>query len=176
MARCWKRREGRGWRCNERADNAEFRLALFPPSDGGGDPPYLKAEEIYRADGLTVLFTGPRLSSSDLGVYLELVRLADASPQHGEATFSTASMLKAIGRKPDQGEWLHDVFIRLCCGALDISDGMETYGGVLLKGGTHNLETQVYSVSLDIKLARFVTAGVWVEQPTSKADERGLLN
>lgn len=161
-------------------DNAEFRLALFPPSDGGAARPYLKRQEIYRTDGIVVLYSGQRLDPADLGVYLQLVGLADRSPG-GEARFSIDALLKAVGRKPNQAEWLHGTIIRLCGAVLEIKRGEGNYFGGLLKGGTLDPQTGAYAVSVDMKLACFVVSGIWsgaedTRWQAPKPGVRGLLN
>ena len=157
-------------------DNAEFRLALFPPSDGAVERPYLKMQEIYRADGFQIQCTGQRLTQSDLNVYLRIVELAGGN-FNGEAWFSVDAMLQAVGRHPGQVEWLHNTIIRLRGAVVEVRHGNRSYAGGLLKDGIFDKATGVYSLSIDMKLAHFVVSGIWPEQgPAPKSAVYGPLN
>ena len=165
----------------------DLRSALFPSSDTEENRPYVEAEEIYRSGGVTALFTGQRLDRSDLGVYLELVRLADGHPLGCEAIFSADSLLKALGRDAESNRRarLHDSIIRLCGGILEISDGAEGYFSGLLNGGTLDEDTGIYEVSVNMRLAIFITTGHWsnvghgprqAPKRQGRAKAAGLLN
>lgn len=144
-------------------DDESFRLALFPPDDGGMVRPRLERQEIYRTDDIAVLYTGQRLDSSDLGVYLQLVQWADRPPKREEAKVSTLLLLEMTGRRyAGQEEWLGDTINRLCGALMEIRDKELRYSGVLLKDSFLDQKTGIYTVSVDIRLAIFVTTGLWL--------------
>ncbi len=144
-------------------DAESFRLALFPLDDGGMARPRLERRQIYRTDDIAVLYTGQRLDSSDLGVYLQLVQLADRRPKQEETKVSTLQLLEMTGRRyAGQAEWLDDTINRLCGALMEIRDGELRYSGVLLKGSFLDQKTGMYTVSVDIRLAIFVTTGLWL--------------
>jgi hypothetical protein len=144
-------------------DAEPLRLALFPPGDGGMARPRLERREICRTGDIAVLYTGQRLDPSDLGVYLQLVQLADRGPGREEAKVSALQLLEATGRRyAGQAEWLDDAINRLCGALLEIRGGELRYSGVLLKDSFLDQREGTYTVRVDMRLAIFVSCGLWL--------------
>ena len=113
--------------------NVALRSALFG-AIRRGPRIYMQAQPVASVNGVTVMFTGPRLDQADLDVWEQCLHLARTQGLGCEIRFSAHSFLKAIGRSTGkaQHQWLKNAFRRLMSSMAEFQEGRRAYAGPLL--------------------------------------------
>jgi hypothetical protein len=122
--------------------NVALRSALFG-AIRRGPRTYVQARPVASVNGITVMFTGPRLDQADLDVWEQCLHLARTQGLGCEIRFSAHSFLKSIGRSTGkaQHEWLKNAFRRLMSTAVEFQEGRRAYAGPLLHHWARDEET-----------------------------------
>ncbi|MBT2791829.1 plasmid replication initiator TrfA [Paraburkholderia strydomiana] len=119
--------------------NGVLRSALFGAIKRGKRR-YMEREDIPSVNGVSIIYTGPRLDQSDLDVWEGALHLARPIQLGDAVEFTERGLLRLIGRgglngknigKSDR-EWLRTVLARLKATAVEIAQGPDTYMGSLI--------------------------------------------
>lgn len=145
--------------------NATVRSALFGVIRRGRRE-YIEREKISipTVDGISILYTGPRLDQNDLDVWLQCLHLARTQALGTQIYFSAHSFLKAIGRTPkgkQNHEWLQGAFCRLMGAVVEIKVGKRAYAGQLIKDWYRDDETKENVLVLNPKLIDLFAEDSW---------------
>ncbi len=145
--------------------NSVLRSALFTATRRGKRA-YFERVKIAAVDGVSVLFTGPRLDQADLDVWEQCLHLAKTNDLGNRIEFSAHGFLKAIGRSTGSSdhEWLKGAFARLASSVVELSDGKRAYFGALISYGQRNDETGRYGLELNPKIANLYNDDGWTGQ------------
>jgi hypothetical protein len=145
--------------------NSVFRSALFTATKRGKRQ-YFEGVQIAAVDGISVVFTGPRLDQADLDVWEQCLHLARTEGLGNTIQFTAYGFLKAIGRDTGkaQREWLKGAFRRLRTSDVELSDGKRTFFGALISHGQKNEETEKYELCLNPKIASLYNDDGWTGQ------------
>lgn len=144
--------------------NSVLRSALFGAIKRGRRA-YLQREALASVDGVTVLFTGPRLDQADLDVWEQCLHLARGKELGERVQFAAHSFLRAIGRSTGgkDVEWLKGAFARLSSSVVEIKDGSRAYFGAMLHGGARDDETGAYSIEINPKIVALYGREGWTQ-------------
>lgn len=142
--------------------NSVLRSALFGAIKRGRRA-YLQREALASVDGVTVLFTGPRLDQADLDVWEQCLHLARGKELGERVQFSAHGFLRAIDRSAGGKdiEWLKGAFARLSASVVEIKDGNRAYFGAMLHGGARDDETGAYSIEINPKIVALYGREGW---------------
>lgn len=122
---------------------------------------YVERQILHQSENLTIIYTGRRLTQSDLDVWEYALHLARHQCLGHKIYFSERSFLKGLGRntgKKDH-EWLKNVFAKLGASWTEISHNGKTYCGSLLDEAERDDKTNKYVLSINPKMARLYEAG-----------------
>lgn len=144
--------------------NSVLRSALFGAIKRGRRA-YLQREPLASVDGVTVLFTGPRLDQADLDVWEQCLHLAREEGLGSRVQFAAHGFLRAIGRSTGgkDVEWLKGAFARLSSSVVEIKDGGRAYFGAMLHGGARDDETGAYSIEMNPKIVALYGREGWTQ-------------
>jgi hypothetical protein len=142
--------------------NSVLRSALFTATKRGKRQ-YFEGVQIASVDGITVVFTGPRLDQADLDVWEQCLHIARTHGLGNTIQFTAYGFLKAIGRDTGkaQREWLKGAFRRLRTSDVELSDGKRTFFGTLISHGQKNEETEKYELVINPKIASLYNDDGW---------------
>lgn len=142
--------------------NSVLRSALFTATKRGKRQ-YFEGVQIASVDGVTVVFTGPRLDQADLDVWEQCLHLARTEGLGNTIQFTAYGFLKAIGRNTGKSdrEWLVGAFRRLRTSDVELSDGKRTFFGALISHGQKNEQTEKYELVLNPKIASLYNDDGW---------------
>jgi hypothetical protein len=142
--------------------NSVLRSALFTATKRGKRQ-YCEQKKIASVDGISVVFTGPRLDQADLDVWEQCLHIARNHGLGNTIQFTVHSFLKSIGRNTgnSQHEWLKGAFARLRTSDVEISDGKRTFFGALISSGQRNEETSFYELVLNPRIASLYNDDGW---------------
>jgi hypothetical protein len=142
--------------------NSVLRTALFTATKRGKRQ-YFERQKIASVDGISVVFTGPRLDQADLDVWEQCLHIARNHGLGNTIQFTAHSFLKAIFRSTgkSQHEWLKGAFARLRTSDVEISDGKRTFFGALVSSGQRNEETGFYELVLNPRIASLYNDDGW---------------
>lgn len=142
--------------------NSVLRSALFTATKRGKRQ-YFERQKIASVDGISVVFTGPRLDQADLDVWEQCLHIARTHGLGNTIQFTAHSFLKAIGRSTgnSQHEWLKGAFARLRTSDVEISDGKRTFFGALISSGQRNEQTGFYELVLNPRIASLYNDDGW---------------
>lgn len=144
--------------------NSVLRSALFGAIKRGRRA-YLQREPLASVDGVTVLFTGPRLDQADLDVWEQCLHLARGKELGERIQFAAHGFLRSIGRSTGgkDVEWLKGAFARLSSSVVEIKDGSRAYFGAMLHGGARDDETGAYSIEINPKIVALYGREGWTQ-------------
>lgn len=144
--------------------NSVLRSALFGAIKRGRRA-YLQREALASVDGVTVLFTGPRLDQADLDVWEQCLHLARGKELGERIQFAAHGFLRSIGRSTGgkDVEWLKGAFARLSSSVVEIKDGSRAYFGAMLHGGARDDETGAYSIEINPKIVALYGREGWTQ-------------
>jgi hypothetical protein len=119
--------------------NGVLRSALFGAIKRGKRR-FMEREPIPSVNGISIVYSGPRLDQSDLDVWGGVLHLSRAVMLGDIVEFSERAFLRLIGRGGANGksigksdrEWLRKVLARLKATSVEITHGPYTYGGSLI--------------------------------------------
>lgn len=119
--------------------NGVLRSALFGAIKRGKRR-FMELESIACLNGVSIIYTGPRLDQSDLDVWQGALHLARTVKLGNRIEFTEKGFLRLIGRGGPNGhnigksdrEWLRKVLARLTATAVEVSQGPCTYCGSLI--------------------------------------------
>jgi hypothetical protein len=142
--------------------NSVLRSALFTATKRGKRQ-YFERQKIASVDGISVVFTGPRLDQADLDVWEQCLHIARNHGLGNTIQFTAHGFLKAIGRSTgnSQHEWLKGAFARLRTSDVEISDGKRTFFGALISSGQRNEENGFYELVLNPRIASLYNDDGW---------------
>lgn len=142
--------------------NAALRSALFGAIRRGRRV-FLQGQKLTSVNGLTVLFTGPRLDQADLDVWEQCLHLARTEGLGCRIHFSARGFLKAIGRAGGgkDAEWLKNAFRRLAASVVEIQDGRRAYFGPMLHHGARDDATGEYVIEINPAIRSLYGVGGW---------------
>lgn len=145
--------------------NSVLRSALFTATKRGKRQ-YFERVKIASVDGVSVLFTGPRLDQADLDVWEQCLHIARTHGLGNVIQFTAHGFLKSIGRSTGKSdhEWLKGAFARLRTSDVELSDGKRTFFGVLISHGQRNEETGFYELALNPRIASLYNDDGWTGQ------------
>ncbi|GAB3369589.1 hypothetical protein GCM10027514_01910 [Azotobacter armeniacus] len=144
--------------------NSVLRSALFGAIKRGRRA-FLQREQLTAVDGVTVLFTGPRLDQADLDVWEQCLHLARAEGLGSRIQFAAHGFLKGIGRSTGGKDvsWLKGAFARLASSVVEIKDGKRAYFGPMLHGGARNEETGHYVIEMNPQIVALYGCDGWTQ-------------
>lgn len=126
---------------------------------------YIEGEKIPipAINGLTIVYSGPRLDQADLDVWLQCLHLAREQALGTQIYFRAHSFLKAIGRSTgkSQHEWLKGTFRRLMGAVVEIEAGGRTYAGQLVHDWYRDDETKEHVIVLNPRLIGLFADDGW---------------
>jgi len=145
--------------------NSVLRSALFTATRRGKRQ-YFERQKIASVDGISVVFTGPRLDQADLDVWEQCIHIARTSALGTRISFTAHSFLKSIGRHTDgrSHDWLKGAFARLASSVVELKDGKRAYFGGLISYGLRNDETGFYELELNPQIASLYNDDSWTGQ------------
>lgn len=145
--------------------NSVLRSALFSATKRGKRA-YFERQKIASVDGISVVFTGPRLDQADLDVWEQCLHIARTDYLGTKISFTANGFLKAIGRSTGKSdhEWLKGAFSRLAGSVVEMSNGKKAYFGALISYGARNEETGFYELELNPKIASLYNDDSWTGQ------------
>jgi hypothetical protein len=142
--------------------NSVLRSALFTATKRGKRQ-YFERQKIATVDGISVVYTGPRLDQADLDVWEQCLHIARNSALGARIRFTAYGFLKAIGRSTGKSdhEWLKGAFARLASSVVELKDAKRAYFGGLISYGARNDETGFYELELNPKIASLYNDDGW---------------
>jgi hypothetical protein len=145
--------------------NSVLRSALFTATKRGKRQ-YFERQKIASVDGISVVFTGPRLDQADLDVWEHCLQIARTTALGTRINFTAHAFLKAIGRSTGKSdhEWLKAAFARLASSVVELKDVKRAYFGGLISYGARNDETGFYELELNPKIASLYNDDGWTGQ------------
>lgn len=145
--------------------NSVLRSALFTATKRGKRQ-YFEGVKIASVDGISVIFTGPRLDQADLDVWEQCLHLARTERLGNTIQFTAYGFLKAIGRNTGKSdkEWLQGAFRRLRTSDVELTDGKKTFFGALISHGQKNEETEKYELVINPNIASLYNDDGWTGQ------------
>lgn len=145
--------------------NSVLRSALFTATKRGKRA-YMERVKVASVDGISVVFTGPRLDQADLDVWEQCLHIARETTLGSRISFTAHGFLKAIGRNTSGAnhEWLKGAFARLASSVVELKDGKRAYFGGLISYGARNDETGFYELELNPKIASLYNDDGWTGQ------------
>lgn len=153
--------------------NGVLRSALFGAIRKGRRP-YLTRQVLAAQDGITILYTGPRLNQNHLDVWEQCLHLARIQGLGCSIRFSAHGFLKAIGRKTDgrSHEWLKNMLAELASAVPELKEGRHAYFGPLLRNGARDEETGQYVIELNPEIVKLYGRDGWTQ---IEWDQRQIL-
>lgn len=144
--------------------NSVLRSALFGAIKRGRRA-FMQREEIAAVDGVTVLFTGPRLDQADLDVWEQCLHTARKEGLGCRIYFTAHAFLKSIGRGTgkSQHEWLKDAFARLASSVVEVKDGRRAYFGPMLHHGTRDDTDGRYVIEMNPAIVQLYGRDGWTQ-------------
>jgi len=142
--------------------NSFLRSALFSAIQGK-DRQWLKGELLASQDGITVKYTGQQLNQEDLTLWETLVHMARQTSLGDTYEFTAYSILKTLGLPTggEQHEQLHEAFIRLAGGVVEIEHGGGRFFGTLIDWGIEDKVSHRYRIQLNRQLIKLYQEGLW---------------
>lgn len=130
--------------------NSVLRSALFGAIRRGRRA-FQQGEPLASVEGVTILFTGPRLDQADLDVWEQCLHLARTGGLGCRIQFAAHGFLKAIDRSTGgkDVEWLKNAFRRLSSSVVEIKEGRRTYFGPMIHHGTRDDESGHYVIEIN---------------------------
>lgn len=142
--------------------NGVLRSALFG-AIAKGRRPFLQREVIASLDGITILFTGPRLDQADMDVWDQCLHLARVSGLGVRIEFSAGGFLRSIARaRSGQNiEWLKNALARLAASVVEITvRGRGSYFGAMIHDGARD-ESGHYAIQINPAIVALYGADGW---------------
>lgn len=145
--------------------NSVLRSALFTATKRGKRA-YMERVKVASVDGVSVLFTGPRLDQADLDVWEQCLHIARTSALGTRIGFTAGGFLRAIGRNTSGAnhEWLKGALARLAGSVVELKDGKKAYFGALINHGSRNDETGHFELEINPKIASLYNDDGWTGQ------------
>ena len=137
------------------------RSALFSATKGTGTT-YLREEVIFSQAGVSITYSGPRLTQDHLDVFEAIMHLAREMPEGNAVRFTRRGILKLIGR--GIGNTDHQRLMRTLTDLTATSvtvkrKGAKVYWGSLLPEGAANPENGFYAVLINRNLIKLFERG-----------------
>lgn len=150
--------------------NGILRSALFGAVKRGKRR-YMEREPIASVQGVSIIYTGPRLDQSDLDVWEGALHLARLDKLGNRIEFTEKGFLRLIGRGGPTGsnigksdrEWLRKVLARLKATAVEIAQGPYAYGGSMIDEYFRDGTTSRYVVTLNPRLKVIFSRDGWTQ-------------
>lgn len=141
--------------------NCILRSELFAATRGSNT--FMKRAPLKTLSGISIIYTGPRLTQSDLDVWHGILTLAKMQHDPDLVDMSAKSFLSLIGRSTGKSdrEWLKNSIAKQSATTLEITHGDVTYGGSLVDEFYREESTGRYKIRLNKKLARLFTPAAW---------------
>jgi len=140
------------------------RSALFAARKGTGKD-YLRGESIFSQAGVSISYSGPRLTQDHLDVFEGIMHLAREVPEGNVVCFTARRLLKLIGRRASGRDYerLLRTLTDLTATALTVKrDGGDVYWGSLLPEGAAKPSEGYYRVMINRHLIRLFERGFTV--------------
>jgi len=156
--------------------NSVLRSALFGAIKRGKRAFMLRVQ-LAAVDGVTVLFTGPRLDQADLDVWEQCMHIARKNELGTRIRFAAYGFLKAIGKNTSGAnhEWLKGAFARLASSVVEIKDGKKAYFGPMIHHGTRDDESGQYCIEINPAIASLYGKDGWSQSEWAQRQAlRGL--
>lgn len=139
--------------------NTILRSGLFA-AVGRGPRRFMERQEIAALKGITIHYTGQRLTQSDLDVWVGVLHLARLVPLGDSIEFTEKGFLREIGRGGDKGRslgksdrmWLRKVFARLSATTVEVKHGYISYSGSLIEEYWRDAESGRYVMKLNRRM------------------------
>jgi len=122
---------------------------------------YVKRMVLHDTVSLKIIYTGMRLTQSDLDVWEYALHLARNQQLGNKIFFTGSSFLRGIDRNTGKKEhnWLNSVLSRISATTIEITHNNKTYGGSLIDEFYRDEETGRYCVVINPKISRLYDAG-----------------
>ena len=152
--------------------NSVLRSALFTATRRGKRQ-YFERQKIASVDGISVLFTGPRLDQADLDVWEQCLHIARTMALGVRINFTAHHFLKSIGRNTSGAnhEWLKGALARLSGSVVELKDGKRAYWGALISHGERNDETGHFELEINPRIANLYNNDGWTGQDWNQRKE-----
>ncbi len=142
--------------------NSFLRSALFSAIQSQNRQ-WLKGETLASQEGITVKYTGQQLNQEDLTLWETLVHMARQTPLGDTCEFTAHGILKTLGLNTggDEHERLHEAFIRLAGGVVELEHGGGKFFGTLIDWGIEEKVSHRYRIQLNRQLTKLYQEGLW---------------
>lgn len=142
--------------------NSVLRSALFGAIKKGRRAFQLR-EPLASIEGVTILFTGPRLDQADLDVWEQCLHLSRTGGLGCRIQFAAHAFLKNICRSTGgkDVEWLKGAFARLASSVVEIKDGKRVYFGPMIHHGIRDDETGHYCIEINPAIVALYGTDGW---------------
>lgn len=123
------------WANNQRGvPNSMLRSSLFAATQSKNSR-YCEQELLHESDKIKVVYTGKRLTQTDLDVWECALHVARLQNLGDRVDITEYEFLKVLGRKATkyEYEWLKRTFAKLCACCVEITHDNLTYGGNLIR-------------------------------------------
>jgi len=140
--------------CQRGVPNSILRGSLFAAIRQSSR--YYKRELLHQSENIQVVYTGQRLTQSDLDVWECALHLARVQNLGHKIDLTEHGFLKSMGRKTGKSdhEWLKDTFAKLTACCVEITHNGLTYGGNLVQDFYRDEETERCVLIINPKIAR----------------------
>ena len=153
------------WGDPQRGVPNEFaRSALFAARKGTGSD-YLRDEHIFSQVGISVTYSGPRLTQDHLDVFEGIMHLAREMPEGNTVRFTAHGLLKLIRRNTSGSDHARLLLTLTDLTATSVTikrDNGALYWGSLLPEGAARPENGQYAVVINRQLIKLVERGFTV--------------
>lgn len=137
------------------------RSALFTARKSSGSD-LIRNKEIFCQGGLSIKYTGVRLTQDHLDVYETIMHLFRDQPENTEVPFTSHGLLKAMGRRTGGKDHLRlrSSLRELTATSVEIKrDEKSVYWGSLLPEGSEDTDTGRFTVKVNRRLIKFFNDG-----------------
>lgn len=142
--------------------NAVLRSALFGAIRRGRRL-FHQRVPLAAVEGVTILFTGPRLDQADLDVWEQCLHLTRHQGLGGRIQFAAHGFLREIGRSVGgkDREWLKGAFARLTSSVVEVKDGNRAYFGSMIQRGARDDTTGGYVIEINSTIVALYGSDGW---------------
>lgn len=153
------------WPDTERAMPADFVACALFGAIQGKHSVYVKRQQLASVNGITVIFTGQRLTQVHADVWQGIMHLARQQSEGRLVRFTAGQLLRLIGRHTGkaQHEQLKVWLAQLGATMVEIQDDAKRrrfFGSLLPRGGARDeQDDSLYAIEISRDLARVLSGG-----------------
>lgn len=152
--------------CQRGVPNSILRGSLFAATQNK-NARYCEQELLHESDSIKVVYTGKRLTQTDLDVWECALHLARLQNLGNKVEITQYAFLKELGRKATKQEynWLKKIFAKLCACCVEITHNNLTYGGNLIQSFYRDEKTGNSVLIVNSEIGRLYEGGraTWIQ-------------